>query len=116
MDGLRRGGLSAAPIFRLQHVQAVSDAKGEIVLDINIASTSARAHQYAAGALKAPPAPYGCAPAPTHGRSPDTPPATHGYGPRYGPHHPPTTLVPPAPHPGAATQFVRGHHTRPRYR
>jgi transposase len=41
----------------LQHVQAVAYANGDIVWDINVDSTSVRAHQHAAGALKAPPAP-----------------------------------------------------------
>ena len=42
----------------LQHVQAVADAKGGIDWDINVDSTSIRAHQHVAGAPKAtPPAP-----------------------------------------------------------
>ncbi|MFB7084560.1 IS5 family transposase [Streptomyces sp. NPDC056296] len=36
----------------LQHVQAVADAKGDIVWDINVDSTSVRAHQHAAGHTK----------------------------------------------------------------
>lgn len=39
----------------LQHVQAVVDAAGGINWDINIDSTSIRAHQHAAGAPKEPP-------------------------------------------------------------
>jgi transposase len=40
----------------LQHVQAVTDARGDINWNINIDSTSIRAHQHAAGASTAPPA------------------------------------------------------------
>ncbi|GAA4003063.1 hypothetical protein GCM10022384_57210 [Streptomyces marokkonensis] len=36
----------------LQHVQAVADATGDIDWDINIDSSSVRAHQHAAGAPK----------------------------------------------------------------
>lgn len=39
----------------LQHVQAVADAASGIDWDINVDSTSIRAHQHAAGAPKAPP-------------------------------------------------------------
>uniref|UniRef100_UPI0035AB68C5 IS5 family transposase n=1 Tax=Streptomyces roseoverticillatus TaxID=66429 RepID=UPI0035AB68C5 len=42
----------------LQHVQAAADAAGDIDWDINVDSTSVRAHQHAAGARKdSPPAP-----------------------------------------------------------
>ncbi|MEV3856951.1 IS5 family transposase [Streptomyces sp. NPDC050095] len=41
----------------LQHVQAVADAAGDIDWNINIDSTSIRAHQHAAGAPTAPPPP-----------------------------------------------------------
>lgn len=42
----------------LQHVQALADADGEIDWNINVDSTSVRAHQHAAGAPKTtPPAP-----------------------------------------------------------
>ncbi|MFF8902530.1 IS5 family transposase [Streptomyces lydicus] len=44
----------------LQHVQAVADAAGEIDWNINVDSTSVRAHQHAVGAPKdPPPAPQG---------------------------------------------------------
>lgn len=39
----------------LQHLQAVADAAGDIDWNINIDSTSIRAHQHAAGAPKDPP-------------------------------------------------------------
>ncbi|WP_438487628.1 IS5 family transposase [Streptomyces sp. S186] len=39
----------------LQHVQAVADAAGDIDWDVNVDSTSVRAHQHAAGAPKNPP-------------------------------------------------------------
>jgi transposase len=39
----------------LQHVQAVADATGDLDWNINIDSTSIRAHQHAAGASKDPP-------------------------------------------------------------
>jgi transposase len=39
----------------LQHVQAVVDAEGGIDWNINVDSTSVRAHQHAAGAPKTPP-------------------------------------------------------------
>lgn len=39
----------------LQRVQAVADAEGDIDWNINVDSTSIRAHQHAAGAPKAPP-------------------------------------------------------------
>ncbi|QDN74985.1 hypothetical protein FNV64_04355 [Streptomyces sp. S1A1-7] len=39
----------------LQHVQAVADAAGDVDWNINIDSTSVRAHQHAAGAPTAPP-------------------------------------------------------------
>ncbi|MFF4410823.1 IS5 family transposase [Streptomyces sp. NPDC001404] len=39
----------------LRHVQAVADAAGDIDWDINVDSTSVRAHQHAAGARKDPP-------------------------------------------------------------
>ncbi|WP_326623014.1 hypothetical protein OG863_38795 [Streptomyces decoyicus] len=41
----------------LQHIQPAVDAKGGIDRDIHADSTSVRAHQYAAGAPKAPAAP-----------------------------------------------------------
>ncbi|MEV7198306.1 IS5 family transposase [Streptomyces sp. NPDC093510] len=58
----------------LQHVQAVADAEGGIDWDINIDSTSIRAHQHAAGAPKGPPpappgAPKGAAQRPVHVRA-----------------------------------------------
>lgn len=39
----------------LQHVQAVADAVGDIDWNINVDSTSIRAHQHAAGAPRNPP-------------------------------------------------------------
>lgn len=39
----------------LQHVQAVADARGGIDWDVNVDSTSVRAHQHAGGAPKVPP-------------------------------------------------------------
>jgi hypothetical protein len=39
----------------LQHLQAVADSNGEIDWEASVDSTTARAHQRAAGALKAPP-------------------------------------------------------------
>jgi hypothetical protein len=42
----------------LQHVQALADAKGDIDWDVNVDSSSVRAHQHAAGApRRAPSAP-----------------------------------------------------------
>ncbi len=41
----------------LRHVQAVADSEGDIDWDINIDSTSIRAHLHAAGAPKGPPPP-----------------------------------------------------------
>lgn len=39
----------------LQHVQAAADVEGDLDWNVNVDSTSVRAHQHAAGALKKPP-------------------------------------------------------------
>ena len=43
--------------YLLQQIQAAADADGEVDWDISVDSTAVRAHQHAAGALVAPPAP-----------------------------------------------------------
>ncbi|MET9964426.1 IS5 family transposase [Streptomyces sp. NPDC006356] len=60
----------------LQHLQAVADGKGNIDWDINVDSTSVRAHQHAAGAPKriSPAAPSGS----SEGRSAKLGPVTDG--------------------------------------
>jgi transposase len=41
----------------LRHVQAIADSSGQIDWDVSVDSTSARAHQHAAGARREPPKP-----------------------------------------------------------